>query len=155
MQVVVSHTTRPRRKNEEDGIHYHFITRTEFRNLQTGGEFVDAREIFSNLYGIASSKIEEILSQGLDAISDLDVEGALALQERYEETLTIMLLPPNMEELERRLQNRGGMDASDAKRRMDSARLELLKARQFKHSIILRDIHDGVAQVQKLLGLTQ
>lgn len=117
----VSHTTRPRREGERDGVDYHFVTRQEFLRLVAGGAFLEHAEYRGNLYGTSYAAIREPLDHGVDVVLEIDVQGARQVRERLPEARFVFLLPPSRQELEHRLRSRGTDTPEVIERRLAAA----------------------------------
>lgn len=102
----VSHTTRAPRKGEKDGVHYHFVTREEFQRLVAAGAFVEWAEVHGNLYGTSRAALDVVQERGDDVILDIDVQGAMQVAGKLPEAVTVFVMPPSLEELEKRLKGR-------------------------------------------------
>ena len=136
----ISCTTRPPRGGERDGREYHFIDEKAFRGMIDGGEFVEWAEVHGNLYGTPRTPIEEAISSGRDVLLDIDVQGGMAIKKAFPEAVTIFLLPPDYEELERRLAGRGTDSDEQIKLRLENARKEM----EFKDKYDLCIVNDAV-----------
>ena len=123
----VSLTTRPPRPGERDGVDYRFVDRSTFEAAIAAGELLEWTEYAGNLYGTRLGPVDEAVAQGKVVILDFEQEGAFAVKAIRPETLTIALLPPSMEELERRLHLRGTEDDQAIERRLE------LVTRQMPH----------------------
>ncbi|MDE7240899.1 guanylate kinase [Desulfovibrio sp.] len=124
----VSCTTRAPREGEVDGRDYIFLSRAAFEERRAGGAFAEWAEVHGNLYGTPLAPVREMLAQGRDALFDIDVQGAAQLKLNLEGACFIFILPPSMEELERRLRLRGQDDEAAIERRLANARRELREA---------------------------
>src|ERR1043165_917097 len=103
----VSYTTRPQRPGEVDGRDYHFVTTEEFQAMVERGEFAEHAFVFGNRYGTARAPVEAALSRGADVIFDVDWQGGAMLARRWpEDSLKVFILPPDLDSLAARLQNR-------------------------------------------------
>ncbi len=123
----VSHTTRPMRAGERDGEDYHFVSREAFETLRDQHGFAEWAEVHGNLYGTSVAEIERLRSAGKDMLFDIDIQGAHSLYRLYEhETWLCFLLPPSWPVLVARLLGRGTETEETVKRRLRTARLELL-----------------------------
>jgi guanylate kinase len=126
LRFSVSATTRPKRPGEVDGRDYFFWSREQFEQAIARGELVEYEEIFGHLYGTLRSQVEQALSAGEFLLFDIDVKGALALRRAYpEQTFLIYVAPPSIEELERRLRQRGTESEEQIRRRLERAAMEL------------------------------
>jgi guanylate kinase len=106
LEFSISYTTRAPRGSEQNGKEYFFITREEFEKMIAEGQFLEHAEVFGNYYGTARSFLREAFARGNDLILDIDVQGAAQVKEKLPEAVSIFILPPSREELERRLRRR-------------------------------------------------
>ncbi|HEY0961125.1 MAG TPA: guanylate kinase [Pseudomonadales bacterium] len=105
--VSVSHTTRPIRPGEQDGVNYHFVNRDTFKAMVAAGEFLEHAEVFGNFYGTSKAWVRERLAQGWDVILEIDWQGAAQIKKLLPESVGIFILPPSRDCLEQRLTGRG------------------------------------------------
>lgn len=105
--VSVSHTTRPMRPGEQDGIDYHFVDEASFEKMIEDGAFLEQARVFNNFYGTAQSWVETKLAQGKDVILEIDWQGADQVHHLLPDSISIFVLPPSRQALENRLKNRG------------------------------------------------
>ncbi len=105
--VSVSHTTRAPRPGEVDGVHYHFVSQEQFRQMIELGEFYEWAEVFGNYYGTSKGAIDRQLAQGTDVFLDIDWQGARQIREVAPDCQSIFIMPPSREELHDRLKRRG------------------------------------------------
>ncbi len=118
----VSHTTRPPRPGEKDGVDYHFVSQEEFNKMIQDGAFVEWARVYEGFYGTSYQSIESVTKGGNDVILDLDPQGAKNIKARYgSESVLIYLLPPDMESLEQRLKGRGTDSEEVIRKRLNSA----------------------------------
>ena len=136
----VSCTTRAPRENEVDGRDYFFLSRQAFERRRAAGEFAEWAEVHGNLYGTPLAPVREMLAQGRDALFDIDVQGAAQLKLNLEAATFVFILPPSMEELERRLRLRGQDDEAAIERRLDGARQELREAAWYDALVVNDDL---------------
>jgi guanylate kinase len=122
--VSVSHTTRPRRPGETHGVNYHFVSLEEFLTMRAAGTFLESAEVFGNLYGTSALWVQSQLSSGMDVILEIDWQGADQVRQLID-TKSIFILPPSLETLQQRLDNRGQDDQATIDRRMRQARDEI------------------------------
>lgn len=152
LEFSVSHTTRPQRTGEREGLHYHFVTAAEFRRLVGEGAFVEYAEYAGNLYGTSFEAIEAPLARGRDLLLEVDVQGALQLRERRRDARLVFLLPPSFEELERRLRSRG-TDAPEAvERRLALVRRELEALTAFDYAVVNEDVERTVEALGEIVS---
>lgn len=122
--VSVSHTTRSKRPGETDGVNYHFVSREEFLDMRQAGTFLESAEVFGNLYGTSALWVQAQLSGGMDVILEIDWQGADQVRQQID-TKSIFILPPSLQTLQQRLNNRGQDDQTTIDRRMQQARDEI------------------------------
>src|ERR1700757_105795 len=126
LEFSVSYTTRALRGSETDGREYHFISKEKFQEMIAAGDFLEWAEVFGNFYGTARSALEHAREAGKDLLLDIDVQGAAQVMKKMPEAVSIFVLPPSPEVLERRLLNRSAAenmtDEVVIKKRLDAAR---------------------------------
>lgn len=146
----VSATSRAKRAGEEHGRDYWFLSADEFRERIDTGDFVEWEEVYPNqFYGTLRSEIGRMHAQGLQVLFDVDVVGGLNLKEQFgEDALAVFVMPPSLEELERRLRNRSSESEDSLRKRVDKAVDEMEYADRF--DVILRNEELPVAQQEAL-----
>jgi guanylate kinase len=149
----VSATTRPPRPGEIDGVDYHFLTQQEFDRRRKAGEFLESCEVFGRgfWYGTLDSEVTPSLKTGKWVVLEIDVEGTLAVLERYPDALTIFVRPDSPEELERRLRSRATESEAAIQRRLEVARRELDCAATYKHQVLNDDVERAVQEIVDIL----
>ncbi|MBF0292229.1 MAG: guanylate kinase [Nitrospinae bacterium] len=148
----ISHTTRPIRKGEVEGVDYRFVARNEFEAMIERGEFIEWAEVHGNLYGTAYSNIDEIVfKRHDDLLLVIDVQGAASLRERGMERVTIFLAPPSMEELEKRLSGRGSDSEESVRVRLANADYEMAEMDKFDYTVINDDLSTAVDEVRSII----
>lgn len=143
----VSHTTRAPRKEERDGVSYHFVSRQRFIEMREAGEFLEWAEVHGNLYGTSKGEVTSRLSRGEDVLLDIDVQGARRIRERFPEAVSVFVLPPSWEALEKRLAGRGTEDPEVLARRLTNARAELDAAHEYDYIVVNDEIDRAVADL--------
>ena len=124
--LSVSATTRPPRPGEIDGVHYHFVDTEAFKKMAADGEFLEWAHVFGHRYGTPRAPVEDMLAAGKDVLFDIDWQGAQQLyQEAGPDVVRVFVLPPTMEELERRLRSRGTDSDEVITARMERAANEI------------------------------
>ncbi len=153
LRFSVSATTRPKRPGEVDGCDYFFWSREQFEQAIARGELVEYEEIFGHLYGTLRSQVEQALSAGEFLLFDIDVKGALALRRAYpEQTFLIYVAPPSIEELERRLRQRGTESEEQIRRRLERAAMELQFQDHFDVVIRNEQLEQTLARAEQIVG---
>lgn len=156
LDFSISYTTRKPRGSEEDGREYHFTSREEFERMITADEFLEWAEVFGNYYGTALSALDTAHHHGTDLLLDIDVQGALQVMEKVSEAVSIFILPPSPEVLERRLRNRsqaeGVANETIIETRLSEARTELQQIDDYKYALV-NDVLDEAASEMRSIVL--
>ena len=151
LAVSISHTTRPVRKGEEDGVDYYFVSPEEFERISEQNGFLERAEVFGHLYGTSRAEVERLQGKGLDVILEIDWQGAQLVRQKVSEAVSIFILPPSLAVLEARLRNRGTDDAGVISQRLAQARSDILHCQDFEHCVINDDFEEAVEQLQSLI----
>jgi len=152
LRFSISYTTRNQRRTEAHGIDYLFVDREEFEALRDKGEMLESAEVFDNLYGTSRAQVQQHLADGYDVILEIDWQGAQQVRESMPDCVTIFIMPPSLEELERRLRNRGTDDPEVIDRRLRDARSDMSHWDEFDHVIINDDLDRAVADLEAALA---
>ena len=139
LKLSVSYTTRAPRPGEKDGVDYHFVDDAAFLAMHARGEFLESAEVHGYRYGTSKKVITDALARGEDLILEIDWQGARQVRAVYPGCVGIFLLPPSIEELERRMRSRGQDADAVIRRRLDNARGEMEHAGEFDYAIINKD----------------
>lgn len=151
MQVSVSHTTRAPRPGEVNGQHYHFVDKAEFEALIEQGAFFEWAEVFGNYYGTSRITIEETLHKGIDVFLDIDWQGARQVKAALPDTCGIFILPPSLNVLNERLNNRGQDSQEVIAGRMSKAVDEMSHYNEFDHLIINDDFDTALSELHGIV----
>ena len=152
LELSVSHTTRPQRPGELDGQHYHFVTWAAFERLVAEGAFVEHAEYAGNLYGTSFASLDAPLARGRDLLLEVDVQGALQLRERRRDARFVFLLPPSLDELERRLRSRGTDAPEVVARRLAEVRRELAAVHAFDYALVNEDVERTIVALLAIVA---
>ncbi|OCC15039.1 Guanylate kinase [Dissulfuribacter thermophilus] len=147
----VSHTTRPPRVGEVDGVDYHFVSKGEFQKLIEKGAFLEWAKVHSDLYGTSRSAVENALAQGIDVILDVDVQGARSIRSSYNGGVYVFIAPPSMEELKRRLEGRGTETEESLALRLENARRELEAMDEYDFIIVNDELDLAVSYMKAII----
>jgi guanylate kinase len=148
--LSVSCTTRPPREGEENGKSYFFITKDEFKKKIGENGFLEYSNHFENYYGTPRAFVEEKLKT-LDVILEIEVDGALQVKKSYPDSLLIMILPPNKDELISRLKGRGSETDESIARRVSRFEYELSKKDSYDYIVINDNLTKAVEQIEKII----
>lgn len=136
IQHTVSATTRAPREGEKNGINYHFMSVADFEEHLAHDQIVEHTQYCGNYYGTLRSEIETRMERGIPVILVIEVEGAGNIKKMYPGATTIFILPPDMEELERRLRNRGTEDEETIQRRLTRAKTEIANSVDYDEHVV-------------------
>lgn len=143
LELSISFTTRSPRPGEANGREYHFVSRDEFLQRRDAGEFLESAEVHGNFYATSRHQIDAGLRAGRDIVLEIDWQGAQQVRRLFGQTVSIFILPPSLEELERRLRIRGQDSEATIQRRLAVARSEIAHAGEFDYVIINKDFDDA------------
>lgn len=152
VERVVARTTRQPREGEVDGVDYVFLTPEQFLALAEDGFFLEYKEVFGNYYGTPLRTMEEILSDGRVAVLKIDVQGALSVMPLRPDAKTIFLLPPDEEELERRIRGRQKDSEETIAKRLAKAKDEIAQSGHYEHRIVNQIVEETVKKLQEITG---
>jgi guanylate kinase len=139
LRFSVSHTTRPPRGDEREGVDYHYVDRPTFERLKADNKLLEWAEVHGNLYGTGRAEIERARAEGVDVLLDLDVQGAAQVRERMKDAVTVFILPPSYQELEQRLRRRGQDDEATIERRLAAAAREIGAFENYDYALVNDD----------------
>ncbi len=155
LDFSISYTTREPRGSEEDGREYHFVSRETFLAMAARDEFLEWAEVFGSFYGTALSALDHARAVGRDLLLDIDVQGALQVMEKMPRAVSIFILPPSPQVLERRLRNRsqaeGVTQEAVIERRLSQARLELQNLSRYKYALINDDLDEAASEMRGIV----
>jgi guanylate kinase len=151
LRISVSYTTRKPRGNEKNGVDYHFVDAATFLAMRSRGEFLESAEVHGNHYGTAKKVIVDAVERGEDLILEIDWQGAQQVRRLYPACVGIFILPPSVEELERRMRARGHDAEPVIRRRVENAREELAHAGEFKYVIINKDFETARRELASII----
>ncbi|MCL2059118.1 MAG: guanylate kinase [Oscillospiraceae bacterium] len=151
LSLSISYTSRRPRQGEREGVHYYFVSRERFDDMAKSGEFVEWDEYQGDCYGTSKAKINEILARGEDVVFDITIKGAYAMREHFPRAALVFLLPPTMEELERRLRNRGTETEEKILGRLKEAKREINSLERFDYYIVNDDVSLSAEKLNAIL----
>ena len=153
LTLSVSVTTRPRRSSEVDGIHYRFVERREFERMKAEGDLLEWAEVHGNGYGTPLAPVEKVLAEGRDMLFDIDWQGASQVRERLgDDVVSIFVLPPSMKELRARLERRAEDSATTIEKRLEAARHEIERWRNYHYVIVNDDLQRAYNDVLAIIA---
>ena len=150
IRVSVSHTSRPMRPGEQDGVDYWFTRESEFRRMIGEGAFIEHAEVFGNLYGTSEKAVRELLQTGVDLVLEIDWQGARQVRKRFPEAISLFVLPPTQEVLQQRLNARGQDTNEVIEGRMREARSEMEHYVEYDYLIVNDQFDLALRELQAL-----
>jgi len=147
----VSHTTRKPRPDEREGDPYYFVTEEQFLMLRDAGGFVEWARVHGNYYGTSKAELDRLFSDGHNVILDIDTQGARKIKDSSTPGTFIFILPPSMEELERRLRGRNSNDEADIRIRLERAVEEIREYGMYDHVIVNQNLYTALGELNAIV----
>jgi guanylate kinase len=155
LALSVSTTTRPPRVGEVEGRDYRFVDRDRFETMIGDDALLEWAEVFDNLYGTPRAFVDEHLEAGDDVLLEIDVQGAAQVRDRAPGAVLVLLRPPSLDELGRRLRSRGTESEERLARRLGEAERELAQASWFDHEVVNDELERASSQVAAIIEATR
>lgn len=152
LKLSVSATTRAPRPGETNGVEYHFVTKDEFEELIKNDGLLEYASYCDNYYGTPKKAVFDMLDKGIDVFLEIEIKGFLQIKEKYPDCVTIFLLPPSMEELEKRLKGRGTESLDVIEKRLNTAKEELTYSEQFDYKVINDDVDRAKEEILNIIS---
>lgn len=151
IKLSVSNTTRDPREGEIDGVHYNFVTKEQFEELIDSNGYLEYAKYCDNYYGTPKKQVEDLLDEGYNVFLEIEVQGGLQILEKYPDVLSIFILPPSMEVLEKRLRNRGTEKEEVILKRLDEAKNEIGFKDRYRFNVVNGELETAVDEVLEIL----
>lgn len=151
LRFSISYTTRQPREGEVDGRDYFFLDAPIFEQMRDSDEFLEYAEVFGYFYGTGRQQVEELRNHGHDVLLEIDWQGAQQVRTRQPDCCSIFILPPSLQELERRLRGRGTDSNETIKRRLSEALDDIHHWQEFDHAVINDDLEDAILSLQAIM----
>ena len=151
LRFSVSATTRPPRPNEENGVHYYFITREQFEAMIARGEFLEYDAHMANYYGTPAAQAEEKMKKG-SVILDIEPNGAFNVRKAMPDAVLIFIAPPSLEELQRRLASRGDTSVEQIKLRIERSAWEMEQSKKYDYVVINDQVETCAEEILKIIA---
>jgi guanylate kinase len=155
LRFSVSYTTRPARPGEVNGEDYFFVSPAEFQRLEAQGAMVESVEQFGYWYGTSKEWIAARVAEGHDLVFDVDSRGGRAIKVHFPQAILIFVLPPTLEELERRLKGRGDLEPEELKQRLEQGRSELGQVSFYDFLVINDDLAQASHQLKAIVAASR
>lgn len=154
--LSVSATTRPMKKDEQNGVDYHFLSRDEFEKQLKAGNFIEYAEVFGNLYGTPKDKLQQSINSGKNVLLEIDVQGGLQVKKQFPQAALVFIMPPENKELQNRITGRGRDDEKDIKKRLAGADAEIAIGKNYDYKVVNDKlelaIEETVQIINKVIG---
>lgn len=151
LRMSVSATTRQPRAGEEHGKHYYFISREEFQQLIDSGKMLEYAEYVGNLYGTPKDPVDQWLDEGHDVVLEIEVQGGAQIKKIVPDCVSVFIVPPSLEVLEKRLRGRGTEEEGTILKRLATARQELTQAGIYDYVVVNDRLEDAVNDMLAIL----
>jgi guanylate kinase len=151
LELSISYTTRAPRPGEKNGVDYHFVDDAEFLAMRGRGDFVESAEVHGYRYGTSKRVIADALARGRNLILEIDWQGARQVRAIYPDCIGIFIVPPSIEELERRMRSRALDSETVIRRRLANAREELEHSGEFEYRIINKDFETAQRELAEII----
>ncbi|HXM11908.1 MAG TPA: guanylate kinase [Terriglobales bacterium] len=151
LDFSISYTTRPPRGPEQNRKEYFFVSREEFKSMIDAGEFLEYADVFGNYYGTARRFLRDAQTNGHDLLLDIDVQGASQIMRQIQGAVSIFILPPDWETLERRLRSRGQDSEQVIRRRLDTARREIENYSKYDYILVNNLLEQSADQLKDIV----
>lgn len=148
--LSVSATTRSPREGERDGTHYYFLTKQDFEEKIRQNAFLEHAQYVENYYGTLEAPVNAQLAAGRDVVLEIEVQGAMQIQQKRPDAVMVFVAPPSLEELERRLRGRGTENEEKIQKRIETAGFELTFRDQFDYVIVNDRLEDAVRDLSAI-----
>lgn len=149
--VSISHTTRPRRPLETDGVNYYFVSEAEFQRMIDHHDFLEYATVFNHHYGTSRSWVEKTLAQGIDVILEIDWQGCDQIQRLFPDCISIFILPPSLKDLAKRLRDRAQDSAEVIQQRLADARETVSRIHHFNYVVMNADFNTAVHDLKTIV----
>jgi len=156
LDFSISYTTRAPRGSEQEGREYHYTDRSTFERMQQAGEFLESADVYGNLYGTARHSLTDAAAHGHDLLLDIDVQGAGQVRKAMPEAVSIFVLPPNPQELAKRLRSRsrteGSISEEVIERRLAKSRTEIENYDDYGYILVNDDLYQAVEELEAIVA---
>lgn len=149
--VSISHTTRPMRPGEHDGVNYFFIPKHQFTDMIERGDFLEHAIVFENLYGTSKKWVEDTLNMGTDVILEIDWQGHQQIKQMFPDSIGIFILPPSMDDLRERLVTRNQDKPEVIEKRLEDVRETVKHVDEFDYLIVNDDFDQAISDLTTII----
>ncbi len=153
--VSVSHTTRAKRPGEVDGVNYYFVDVASFAAMDQRGEFLESALVFGHRYGTSRRAVTAALAAGRDLVLEIDWQGARRIRDLFPAAISVFIMPPSIDELRRRLEQRNEDGAEVIARRMEAAREEMAHYKEYQYLVVNDDFARASADLAAIVRVAR
>jgi guanylate kinase len=151
LRFSVSYTTRSQRSTETNGVDYHFVTPEIFQTMVDAGDFLEHAKVFDYQYGTSKTKVESLLNKGLNVMLEIDWQGAQQVRDHIPDCRSIFIMPPSVDELQRRLTSRGADSPAVIERRFRDAIEDMSHWHEFDYTVVNEDLEKAAAELSAII----
>lgn len=151
LRFSISATTRSPRVGEEDGVHYHFISKQAFEKLKAEDGFLENAEFCDNSYGTLKSEVFPYLEKGISVILEIEVQGALQVKKKYSDGVFLYIAPPSLSELARRLKERATEEEEVIEKRLNQAKWELTQVNEYDYIVVNDEVAAATDKIDAVI----
>lgn len=151
LRYSVSATTRSPRQGEIDGVHYYFVTKDDFAGMISNGKMLEYAEYCDNFYGTPKDPVDDMTSQGFDVVLEIEVQGGAQIKKLVPDCVSVFIIPPSLEVLERRLRRRGTESDEIIAKRLTAARDELRHACEYDYVVVNDALENAVDDLASII----
>jgi guanylate kinase len=152
LRISVSHTTRAIRPGEENGIHYNFVSQEDFSHMLEANIFLEHAEVFGNHYGTSSQWVTKNMEEGNDVVLEIDWQGAQQIRSKFNEAISIFILPPSEQALLERLTARNSDDRREIAKRMAQAKNEVSHYNEYDYLVVNDDFDNALTDLVAIIS---
>lgn len=149
--LSISHTTRPKRAAETDGVHYHFVDARAFAAMRAAGEFLECADVYGHCYGTSRRMVQDAVDAGRDVVLEIDWQGAAQVRTCWPDPVAIFVLPPSRQALLQRLTSRAQDTPEVIAQRTAAAIADLSHYREFDHLVVNDDFNTALGDLQRIV----
>ncbi len=151
LRLSISETTRKPRNYEKQGRDYFYVSKESFETRIEQGQYLEYATVYENYYGTPKDYVENLLESGYDVILEIDIQGAAKVRSNFKEGIYIFIVPPSMQELRRRIEERGTESTEQMEMRLNCAYEEMRNADDYSYIVINDDLEDAARRVQSII----
>lgn len=155
LHFSISCTTREKRRGEKEGKDYYFINEDKFKKMVKREEFIEWAKVHNFYYGTKKSEVFPKIEKGKDVLLDIDTKGSFKIKKKYPESIHIFLIPPSFKELEKRLRGRGDLDENQIKKRLENAKMEIKRLKNYDYVIINDKIKNALNSLISIIKVSK